>query len=156
MFLFLLRFGLILALLFTDLCPSQQILVIHYYNNNMFIILCLINWCKQLANWRKIYLIDWLIDCLIDWNFEICPRKFQRKQAFTNENSAKLCDNPWKFQRSKTLKFPHAPSFSVLEYPWLAGAASWKIQYIASYLPYVSLTHPLFGFFFIWNSPIRS
>ena len=41
--------------------------------------------------------------------FSLYPWKFQRKQAFTSGNSAKLSDTPWKFQGQKPIpmKFPH-------------------------------------------------
>ena len=38
------------------------------------------------------------------WNFldlSLYPMKFQRKQAFIPQNSANLCDIPWKFQGQK-------------------------------------------------------
>ena len=34
-------------------------------------------------------------------NLSLYHKKFQRKQAFTPRNSAKLCDTPWKFQGQK-------------------------------------------------------
>ena len=34
-------------------------------------------------------------------NLSLYPKKFQRKQAFTPGNSAKLCHTPWKFHGQK-------------------------------------------------------
>ena len=90
---------------------------------------------------------------LLDLSFY--PQKFRRKQAFTPGNSAKLCDNPRKFQdqKSRPIEIPHyfflntpGNSTSFLIDPWnfhvLFLKYPWKFHVL----------NPLCLDFF-WNSP---
>ena len=52
------------------------------------------------GGWGYTFLIPLLlsVEFLDLW---LCPRKFQRKHAFTPGNSTELCDTPWKFHGQK-------------------------------------------------------
>ena len=87
-------------------------------------------------------------------DLSLYPKKFQRKQAFTPGNSAKLCDTPRKFQVQKPRP---------LETIWFFLVHSWKFHFFLDWplefphvLSWIPLEIPCPGrpcFDFFWNSP---
>ena len=70
-------------------------------------------------------------------DLSLYPWKFQRKQAFTSGNSAKLSDTPWKFQgqKQRPLEIPHVSNKD----PWnFHFFFNWSLEF-----PYFLFSIPL-------------